>query len=233
MEEVAREKRIEELLNEIAEQRDTLAKLLMPAVDPAEISFTAKTPYKVACYRQGLLWRANELSRSGYASLARGDAIAGNVLARALVEVAAAMGHLHRLLQRQVEGGLEANFDETVMQLLLGSRNDEAMPQAVNVMAMLKGADKDAPGLLGQYEQLCEVAHPNWDGTCGAFSTVDREQILTHFGTETDRYKVRVLIGLHSVAGALAGVLHWQKKVSDLIPVITSLCEQDISSRSG
>jgi hypothetical protein len=222
------EAKIAERLAEATDLSERLASLRAKLIDPADISMTAKTPFKFACYREGLVWRGAELSRAAVLCFREQQAVAGNVLVRAVIEVTAAMGHLQRLLKRQVDEGLQADLDGQAMRLLLGARDNPDMPESVNVMTMIAAADKVAPGIKLRYERLSEIAHPNWSGTCGAYSLNDHEKLITHFLCEQRRDTLRTLMGLPTLVGSLQVLLHWQSEAADLIKPVAQLCEERI-----
>ena len=60
---------------------------------------SAKIPFKALCYREGLIWRMEELSRSACDCYERGDAVAGITLTRSATETAAAAWFLYDLVK--------------------------------------------------------------------------------------------------------------------------------------
>src|SRR5690606_7690411 len=65
---------------------------------------------------------------------------------------------------------------------LTGSRTNSDMPDAINVMTFVQAANKDVEGFLGQFERLCEFAHPNWAGTSLLYSRPSLEERAVAFG---------------------------------------------------
>ena len=127
-------------------------------VDPASISLRAKIPFKAMCYREGLIWRIEELGRSACDAFGRGDDVAGITLARGVAESAAACWYLNRLIVKHIDTPLDkAELNEKIEALLLGSkRDDDEIPKAVNVLTFLQHVHKTIPGVLQAYHHMSE-----------------------------------------------------------------------------
>src|SRR4051794_23541149 len=120
----------EQLLEEACARVQLLSGHL-PSIVDAAIS-TAKMPYKVLCYREGLIWRIEELGRAACKSYDRRDDVAGIILTRAAAETAAALWYLKELIERQISNSLEKDLNDKLNRLLLGHKNLKNMPQAIN-----------------------------------------------------------------------------------------------------
>jgi hypothetical protein len=81
----------DEMLSEARARVRLIRDNLPTIVDPRSISYRAKTPFKALCYREGLIWRAEELARNACDCLERGDAVAGIILTRSVTETSAAV----------------------------------------------------------------------------------------------------------------------------------------------
>lgn len=173
----------DDLRREVVSLLEALSSNLPTRIQAADIG-RAKLPYKVLSFREALCWRIEELARNSLALLDDGQLAAGALLSRAVVECAAASWHLKKFVDGIVERGVQASSDDTAMKLLLGSRIWDEMPQAVNVLTMLKKADEEISGILGHYERLSEYAHPNWLGTSFLFSRNLEEELATEFGRQ-------------------------------------------------
>jgi hypothetical protein len=154
-------------LIEIRERLREIKVKLPTHVDASELDTKSRIPFKALCCRAGLIWRIEELGLSSCDNLDKGDVIAGMVLTRSLMETASVLLHLQRMIVRQVENGVEATLDEMITRLLVGTKVPSPV-QAVNVLTMI-----DRAGIRNLYDNLSEAAHPNYDGTGGAFSKFD------------------------------------------------------------
>jgi hypothetical protein len=222
------------LLSEARARAKVLADSLPVVVDPASISLRAKIPFKALCFREGLIWRTEELARSACDAFDRGDDVAGITLARSVTECAAACWYLHRLIAKHIDRPIDkAELNRKIEALLLGSkRDDDEMPEAVNVLTFLQQVDNTIPGVLRSYQNMSEYAHPNWGGTAIAYSRNDHEKILTHFGKRMrDNPDMHSHLGLKALNGSLIMFEYAYNKISDQMPAFIAQCEADLEDR--
>src|SRR5690606_16531097 len=152
------------LLDEIQARLEALEESLVKRLEAADVSRRAKLPFHVIQYRETLAWRCADLGRDAYDAI-RDDRLAtGALLVRAVVVTVAAQWYLQSSVRRAIECGSTQDLEMSVSRLLLGSRTNSDMPDAINVMTFVQAANKDVEGFLGQFERLCEFAHPNWAG---------------------------------------------------------------------
>lgn len=220
------------LLAEARERLQILGASLPTVVDPASISLSAKIPYKALCYREGLIWRAEELGRTALENYARGDVVAAILLTRGLTETAAAVWYLKELMERQLSNGVEPDLDTKIEALLLGHMNSREMPKAINVLKFLDRVEKTIPGIRQSYESLSEIAHPNWAGTALAYSENDHDQILTNFGRGIRAPNLNASLGLNCLLGSLGIFKFAYNKVTDIMPDFIAVCEAEIAHTS-
>jgi len=221
---------IETLLAEARSRLEALGQSLPTQVDPASISFSAKIPFKALCYREGLIWRAEELGRTACETYALGDIVAGILLTRALTETAAALWYLKELIEDQLADGPKPDLNEKVEALLLGHKIASDMPQAINVLTFLDRIDKTIPGVRQSYDRMSEYAHPNWAGTAFAYSKNDRELILTNFGRGVRGSDLHSLLGLDCLLGSLRIFEYAYNHIADIMPKFIEVCEADLST---
>jgi hypothetical protein len=219
----------EDLLCEARQTVQQFSGSLPTIADPASVSLTAKIPYKVLCYREGLIWRVEELARSACDCYERGDAVAGIVLTRTATETSAAVWYLHDLMRRQVENGVQPDLDVKVTRLLLGHKNASEMPTAINVLTFLDLVEKTVPGVRKLYDTMSEYAHPNWSGTAFAYSQNDTQNYMTYFGRGTfagsDKHAG---LGLRCLLGALTMFELSYNRIAELMPSFIQACEADL-----
>ncbi|MGH6958552.1 MAG: hypothetical protein ACREEW_17945, partial [Caulobacteraceae bacterium] len=151
----------------IAEARRRVAVLtgsLPKVVDPAGISLTAKLPFLAVCFRESMIWRAEETGRGACAAFEAGDLVNATLLVRGFIETTGAVWYLMDFLKRQNKNGLTPNAGETVRRLLLGNRRVDEAPNPIHVMDFVRQVEATIPGFAHSYDALCELAHPNWAG---------------------------------------------------------------------
>lgn len=220
-----------ELLLEAGHRIDLLSENLPTRIDAASLSLVSKLPLKALTYREASLWRCEELARSAYVSFAQGDVVAGIVLTRAFTETVSGVWYLMELVDRQVESGVEPDLDDRLMRLLLGHRNRDDFPDAINVVTCLTRMDKRIPGILQAYATMSEYAHPNWSGTAFAYSSLDRENMVTELGRDSARTRSHDVTGLNCLNGGLGLLEFAYNKLSELFAPFIVACEKNLATK--
>lgn len=131
---------------------------------PAEIqaralSRRANIPFKVALYRDSLLWRVDELGHAALAAYDQPHHVAAILITRGVVESVAALNSLHHLVMTYRAGNLEA-LDDTLMKMLMGSRVRADRPDAINILTAVDRLSKLVPTVRWLYDQLTIPATP-------------------------------------------------------------------------
>jgi hypothetical protein len=169
---------------ELAEARQ--CSLRMGASLPGSISVAAlgvlkKAPFNLLSGRESLIWRTEELIRTACDALERADLTAGAILSRAVMESAAIMWKLKELLFAR-HNHTEADFNDQLMRLMLGSKIWSEMPMAFQVLTLIDRVDRIVPNFRKGYDLLSEIAHPNWSGVVGMYADTDEANYTTYFG---------------------------------------------------
>jgi hypothetical protein len=219
------------LLQEAKARTQNLSSNLPHLVDPASISYSAKIPYKLLSFREALLWRTEELSRTACDNYERQDVCAAVLLTRGVTECAAAVWYLMDLVETQVSNKkVSPDLDEKAMSLLMGHRNEPEMPQAINVLSMLDKAEKTVKGIRRGYDALSEVAHPNYPGTAGLYSEIDTINIQTRIGKDTMQSRSSAKEGLSNLIASLTMFEYAYNRATDLMPIFIQICELEFPS---
>jgi hypothetical protein len=216
------------LLDECRGRVQALESSLPKHLDAMDVSRTAKLPWKALLSRESLSWRMAELARSALESFENDKLVAGVTLARAAVETTAALWYLWGKLAAAVESNVVGDIEDPLMKLGMGIATeppDTAMPRPVKVGAFFKAVEKDLPGFSQQYGMLSEYAHPNWHGTGLLYCKHDVEQRTTEFGHNLRRAENTKVIGLSNLSVALLLFETSYKRIAELIPAFTALCE--------
>ncbi len=222
----------EDLLSEAKEFTNSLSEILTRRVDPATISLRAKLPFKAVAFREGLCWRTEELARICCELYERGELAAATTLTRACMENAAAIWYLNKNIKKVIDSKEVADIDDTLMKLLLGSKNDLGKVAAINVMTFIERVDKDIPGFRGNYETMCEFAHPNWLGTAYLYSKNNTDNVWTDLGRDVRDTESVAVHGLNNLNLALSMFQHSYKEMSDLMPDFINLCENVLNKKN-
>lgn len=154
-------------------------KASLPAkVEAEKSSRKAKLPFFVTCLRECLLFRITELGESACKTIKSGELVSGAVLVRALLEAVALIVLLDQRVRETIESGDIQTLDDLVSRTLVGCRNKVTPLEAINVRTVLEHASKKYEGLGKVYDELSEIAHPNWGGLLGAYGTLNAEERL-------------------------------------------------------
>ena len=219
---------LDERLGAVDAMLTAMAEARPIAIDAADIGCGVGTPYKAACAAAALLWRAEELGRCARELLDRRDVGAALILTRALIESSAALWYLMRLVEQNAER-LDTDCDDKVTRLLIGTKSDDGMPQALNVLTMLGHAEKDVPQVRTSYAGLCEFAHPNWAGTGYVYSWIDEEAATTYFGTLHRAHGTAKERCVAALLPALAMAQIGYGRIRAVLPAFMHACESAAS----
>ena len=141
-----------------------------------------KAPFRSMMLREATFWRQHDLMEQSYRLHQEGHGLGARILLRSGFETLATLIYLNMLTEQVFDGTLDFHaFGDKTTTLLPGSRNDEVMPRSINVMTVLEKCDKRYPGMMELYADLSESAHPNYEGLCGGYSTIDHDEYETVF----------------------------------------------------
>ena len=160
-------------LTEAKQALADLTKRLPTRVEAKALTKRSKLPFKALIIRELLLHRTVAVATATVDLFEQRRPIPAAILTRSIVETAAALFSLHERLETFMKDDKKDLHDlnQFLDGRLMGSRNnpDPEMPKAVNVLSLIDRLERAAPGCRFVYDALCEVAHPNWGGTFGAF----------------------------------------------------------------
>ncbi len=225
------EESVDSLMSEIRGRLELIGSSLPSRVDAMAISPTAKLPFKALSYREGLIWRMTELSRSAFEGFENGKMASAILLTRAAVETSAALWYLRAKVSAAVESRAVGSIDDYLMRMLLGSKTIPEMPQPINVLTFVDRVDKDIEGFRRHYDELSEFAHPNWSGTAGLYSKVDRENFWTDFGSHLCDHGGLKYACVINLSVALEMFETTYNDLADLMPAFIRLCEAELAAK--
>lgn len=146
------------------------------------VAYKWKSTFRVWMVRELAFWREHDLMAQSYALHQQGHGLGARILLRSGFETLAMLTYLNLLMQRVLDGQLDFHqFGEKTSRLLLGSRDNEAMPKPIHVLDLLRDCDKRYPGLMKAYDGLSESAHPNYEGMMSGYSTTHYDEYETTF----------------------------------------------------
>jgi len=130
-----------------------------------------KALYRSICLREAIFWRITDLLKQITVLAEAGHLLGARILLRSTVETLGILIYLNQKTIAVLEGNETLHsFSDKTSQLLLGSKNNATEIEAINILTILKKFEKKYPGILEIYSDLCESAHPNYDGVCHGYS---------------------------------------------------------------
>lgn len=165
-----------------------------------EVAYKWKANFRVWMVRELTLWREHDLMTQSYELHVLERGLGARILLRSGFETLATLIYLNLIIQQVIDGQLDFHlFGEKTSALLLGARNREEMPDAINILTVLGKCDKRYPGLMQVYADLSESAHPNYEGLMGGYSKTDYKEYETTFTNRwmelhSDRHLDRMML---------------------------------------
>ncbi|WP_036001962.1 hypothetical protein [Paraburkholderia caribensis] len=154
-----------------------------------------KAPFRSLMLREVVFWRLHDLLTQSYTLHQQGHGLGARILLRSGVETLSILIYLNKLTEDVLNGILPFHeFSKKTSSLLLGSRNGMTSLSSINIVTVLEKCDKLYPGLMAMYADLCESAHPNYEGMCMGYSHIDYEEHVIEFSNHwTEMYDSRHL----------------------------------------
>jgi hypothetical protein len=141
-----------------------------------------QAPFRSRILRETVFWRIQDLLTQSYLLHRQGHGLGARILLRSGFETVATLIYLNWMTDEVLHGTRTFHdFASETSVLLLGSRNKTTKHESRNINTILKHCDKRYPGIQTLYGDLCEAAHPNFEGTCFGYSSVDFENHATVF----------------------------------------------------
>ncbi|MEK6785805.1 MAG: hypothetical protein AABY61_10025 [Nitrospirota bacterium] len=200
---------------------------LPPRIDPATVSTTAKIPFKALCIREVMLYRVSELAEAALACYQQNQLVAAATLTRSLLESVAILYWLFKELKTAVADEDTRKVDDFLGRALVGTRNKSTPLLAHNVMKAIDVVTKDIDHYRKVYEELCEIAHPNYGGGLGAYAKLNGKMVWYELGT--NRLPKPLILG--PLAMSLELFVHFYDKMIPYLENFAALCEREIEKR--
>lgn len=143
-----------------------------------------KCTYRSWVLRELVYWRLTDLLDQVVFLTKENHILGARILLRSSIETLGILIYLNQKTKSLLEGKLDFNsFSEMTSKLMLGSKNKSTKHEAINVTYTIleKWCEKKYPGLFNIYSDLCESAHPNYEGVCWGYSYVNEKEYETHF----------------------------------------------------
>ena len=224
------------LLDALEEAIATTSALRRESVGQSDLSPVAKIPFKVEVLNQACLRRILDLANACVRDVNAGALAPAFLNARAALETMFSALDISMSVsdatQQHDKSGLQ-RLDERIMKGLVGSKSEDwggkEVP-AVNILTIVdRFAKKIDPAIARMYADLSEHAHPNWAGTVGAYSRIEKVTGRVHF-IDSPLFKAHEKIGFPVGATTIALTL-MAKVISSYakdLPSFVLLCEEEL-----
>jgi len=206
---------------------DTIRERLPTNLMIAAISKTAKIPFKAASWNISTLHRASDLADCAYELYCEEKYVPSAIIARALMETTGIMFWMHRRIYSSVQDQNIGDIDEFFMRGIMGYKDSNEFPNALNALSAIDKIEKHYKGFRGVYDILCEFTHPNWSGTTEAYSKIYRDEMRVEYGSSIRKMKWDFIPS--SMCMSLMIVEAYFEKIQELIPKFTQLCEENLN----
>lgn len=219
------------MLREANEFATELRQGLVKTITPADISATAKVPFKLRVLRELLLHRVSDLSDAACLHYNNDSTIPALVLTRAAFETMAMLFYLNKNVEAAHNGRDVEALDDIAMKGTFGAKDKSTPYEAVNVLTVIRHLEKKYPGLEEMFEFLCEFAHPNCAGLMVAYHGVqevnlDNPHAPLALGAEAA--ELRPDYGLICLRIAISMADWFARELAKHDTELVLLCERDL-----
>ncbi len=205
---------------------------LVSHTDPSQVSVIAKIPYKAIEIREALLYRATDLADAACLLFETENLVSAACITRAFQETLAVLFFVNRKVKKAIEDKDVKHLDEVLMKALMGAKNNPDMPDPINILTMIDKVDKEIPNFRAVYDNLSELSHPNWAGTLGTYTKINKEKVWTDFGRNIKLGESTKAQGIISLFAGLELIVHIYNEFADFLPDLVKICEDKIRSKS-
>lgn len=131
----------------------------------------------------------------------QGDALSSAIIARSALETAAVLYYLQKKVYGAIERKDFKELDDIVGRMFLGNK-DKPDWQPVQVLTCLDHLGKLVKPTTEAYNNLSELAHPNWWGTAALFCKLSENPQAARFGLRADNAEHAIRDGLVAASSA-------------------------------
>jgi len=135
-------------------------------------------------WRQVSLRRIVDLAESADVLFHQGRLLPANTLTRSTVETVAVQFAVWKKLDSLTDVLNADAIHELLMSVVFGRRDKggDWPNKSMQVLTAIDHLEKQFPGFRGEYERLCEYAHPGLAGGYGMYVRTEGQKFKTYFG---------------------------------------------------
>ena len=141
-----------------------------------------KAPFRSLTLRETVGWRTQDLLEQSLFLYDHAHLLGARILLRSAFETVAILIYLNQITRKVLAGTLDFHdFSEKTSTLLLGSRDNSTNHKSLSIVTILGKCNSRYSGIEELYAMLSESAHPNHEGTCIGYSSLDTDNHVTTF----------------------------------------------------
>ena len=142
-----------------------------------------KCTYRSWVLHELVYWRLTDLLDQVILLTNSKHILGARILLRSSFETVGILIYLNQKTEALLEEKIDfLEFNKITAQLMLGSKNKTTKHSAINIVTVLsKWCERKYPGVFNIYSDLCESAHPNYEGVCWGYSYINEKELETHF----------------------------------------------------
>lgn len=135
-------------------------------------------------------------------------------------------------IESAITSGDSADADAILFRALTGSKFPAAPESPISVLTAVDHTTKVFTIYRAMYDELSELAHPNWLGAhapyAGENETEFRVTFDPHFGGGMSTRRVATALSIALVVDGLS-----RRRLRTLLPAFTALCEREVRQLAG
>jgi hypothetical protein len=134
-------------------------------------------------WRQVNLRRIVDLADAAIPMFEQCRLVPGCTLTRGVFETVGIQYYIHKKMVEYTEKSDPESLHKLFLSALFGRRDDVSWPEtAIQVLTAIDHMDREFKVVRGEYDHLCEYAHPNMKGGFGSYVRQEGKELEAHFG---------------------------------------------------
>lgn len=206
--------------------------VLARSISMRAFSTKAKIPHKVHSIREVFGHRIINLSEVAYDLLQKVEIVPALIIIRSILESVAVLYFVKQKIERCINNNSIGNFDDKVMRILFGSRDDTTSLKAIHILNTFDEWNKETPYIRQMYYDLCEFTHPNYSGSEGSYAKIDKDKLQVHYEKNTQKDSYPYNIAISSLEVSLEHFVIFYDNIIDLLKDFAKLCEREIEEET-
>lgn len=220
----------EQLLELARVGAENIASDIPDKVDPASVSISTPIPFRALLIRTVMRARMAEITQVAYDLFANDKRVSGFIMARVAIENVALINGINDRMLRALNEKKVGDSGDYLNQLGWGSRTNITPDHAINILTLISKLHTkyDKFHVQDQYDDLSEIAHPNWGGLLGSYGGFDNENL---YGLIDEKGTLLpVVLGLHALVTAHELFEKAYNETVELLPGFVILCESELEN---